>query len=200
MLCEKRSLLQRKQTPEIRRRSRPTMLAECPGVCEITARRNGAPDHSGREDPGRETLLSRLDRSLIAGLLQFQGLEPVDLDHVLEHARSQRVAKDAAIFGQGGEADSFFLLLDGYVRVVKVTPDGQQVIVRYISAHGWELWRLPFDGGGRVARRRGIRHSPRRLCCRISDVGRASGSVRAGSVRGNAAISSRFPERYNTRP
>lgn len=79
-------------------------------------------------------LLSRLDRSLIAGLPQFQGLAPVDLDHVLEHARSQRVAKDSAIFEQGGEADSFFLLLDGHVRVVKVTPDGQQVIVRYISA------------------------------------------------------------------
>ncbi len=78
--------------------------------------------------------MSRLDRSLIAGLPQFQGLEPVDLDHVLEHARSQRVPKDSAIFEQGGEADSFFLLLDGHVRVVKIRPDGQQVIVRYISA------------------------------------------------------------------
>lgn len=78
--------------------------------------------------------MSRLDRSLIAGLPQFQGLEPADLDHVLENARSQRVAKDAAIFEQESEADSFFLLLDGHVRVVKVTPDGQQVIVRYISA------------------------------------------------------------------
>ena len=78
--------------------------------------------------------MSRLDRSLIAGLPQFQGLEPVDLDNVLEHARSQRVAKDSAIFQQGDEADSFFLLLDGHVRVVKVTPDGHQMIVRYISA------------------------------------------------------------------
>lgn len=81
-----------------------------------------------------ETFLSHLDRSLIAGLPQFQGLEPVDLDHVLGHARSQRFAKDSAIFEQGGEANAFFLLLDGHVRVVKVTPDGQQVIVRYISA------------------------------------------------------------------
>jgi len=78
--------------------------------------------------------LSHLDRSLIAGLPQFQGLEPVDLDHVLGLARSQRFAKDSAIFEQGGEAKAFFLLLDGHVRVVKATPDGQQVIVRYISA------------------------------------------------------------------
>ena len=78
-------------------------------------------------------ILNHLDRSLIAGLSQFQGMGTDDLDHVLAHARSLRVAKDAAIFEQEGEAHSFFLLLDGHVRVVKTTPDGQQVIVRYIS-------------------------------------------------------------------
>jgi CRP-like cAMP-binding protein len=78
--------------------------------------------------------LNHLDRSLIAGLPQFQGMLAEDLDHVLASARSLRVAKDAAIFEQEGEAHSFFLLLDGHVRVVKTTPDGQQVIVRYISA------------------------------------------------------------------
>ena len=82
----------------------------------------------------REKVLNHLDRSLIAGLPQFQGMEPHDLDHVLTHARSQRIVKDASVFEQEAEAHSFFLLLDGHVRVVKTTPDGQQVIVRYISA------------------------------------------------------------------
>jgi CRP-like cAMP-binding protein len=60
-------------------------------------------------------------------------MAPVDLDRVLQHARSLRVAKDEPVFEEEEEAHSFFLLLDGYVRVVKTTPDGQQVIVRYIS-------------------------------------------------------------------
>jgi CRP-like cAMP-binding protein len=77
--------------------------------------------------------LSRLDRSLIADLPPFEGLEPAELDSILANARSQLVAKDDAIFEQEGEAHSFFLLLDGHVRVVKTTPQGQQVIVRYIS-------------------------------------------------------------------
>ncbi|WP_040677309.1 Crp/Fnr family transcriptional regulator [Nitratireductor pacificus] len=77
--------------------------------------------------------MTQLDRSLIAELPPFQGLEPAALDHVLGEARSLRVAKDAAIFEQEEEAKNFFLLLDGHVRVVKTTPDGQQVIVRYIS-------------------------------------------------------------------
>lgn len=76
--------------------------------------------------------MSRLDRSLIATLPVFEGLDAHDLDAVLESARSARVEKDATIFEQGGEAHSFFVLLDGRVRVVKSTADGQQVIVRYI--------------------------------------------------------------------
>lgn len=78
--------------------------------------------------------MGHLDRSLLAGLPPFEGMEPDDLDYVLTHARASRFAKEAPIFEQDGEAHFFFLLLDGHVRVVKSTPDGQQVIVRYISA------------------------------------------------------------------
>ncbi len=74
-----------------------------------------------------------LDRSLIAALPQFKGLSPHDLDLVLEHARSSRYAKDAPVFEQGSDAHSFFLLLDGHIRVVRATPEGHQVVVRYIN-------------------------------------------------------------------
>lgn len=76
--------------------------------------------------------MNKLGRSLIAGLPAFEGLAPDVLDRMIESARSHRVEKDAAIFEQNAEAHSFFILLDGKVRVVKLTPDGQQVIVRYI--------------------------------------------------------------------
>ncbi len=77
--------------------------------------------------------MSRLDRTLISGLFPFQGMTAADLDRMIGQARSLRIAKDAAVFEQEGEAHSFFLLLDGHVRVVKATTEGQQVIVRYIS-------------------------------------------------------------------
>lgn len=80
-----------------------------------------------------EWSLNRLDRSLIAGLPAFEGMSPDELDRVLRPARSMRVARDETIFEQEEPAHSFFLLLDGHVRVVKTTPEGQQVIVRYIS-------------------------------------------------------------------
>ncbi|WP_315926766.1 Crp/Fnr family transcriptional regulator [Mesorhizobium sp. SP-1A] len=77
--------------------------------------------------------MSRLDRSLIAALPPFQGLDPVELDRVVGQARSLRIARDQLVFEQEQDAHSFFLLLDGHVRVVKTTPEGQEVIVRYIS-------------------------------------------------------------------
>lgn len=76
--------------------------------------------------------MSRLDPSLIAGLPAFEGLTGADLDTILSRATALRIAKDAAVFDQGGDAKSFFVLLDGQARVVKSTPDGRQVIVRYI--------------------------------------------------------------------
>ena len=63
----------------------------------------------------------------------FQGLTSTELDEVLRGARSARCAKDTAVFEQEAEAHSFFVLVDGHIRVVRTTPDGHQVIVRYIS-------------------------------------------------------------------
>ena len=74
-----------------------------------------------------------LDRSLIAHLSLFQGLTAAEMDEVLRSARSARYPKDTAVFEQEAEAHSFFVLLAGHIRVVRTTPDGNQVIVRYIS-------------------------------------------------------------------
>ncbi|OBQ71204.1 Crp/Fnr family transcriptional regulator [Mesorhizobium erdmanii] len=77
--------------------------------------------------------MGSLDPSLISGLPVFEGLSPTDLDRIVGQARSLRIARDQPVFEQEQEAHSFFLLLDGHVRVVKSTPDGQEVTVRYIS-------------------------------------------------------------------
>lgn len=75
----------------------------------------------------------RLDRSLIAELPFFAGIKGEDLDFILSMAQSQRLPRDAEVFRQGEEAQRFFLLLSGHVRVLRTTPDGEQVIVRYIN-------------------------------------------------------------------
>lgn len=75
-----------------------------------------------------------LDTTLIAGLPPFEGLARADLEVLLSKARSQHFAKGDHIFRQGEEAGCFYVLLDGHIRVVKITPEGEQVIARYISS------------------------------------------------------------------
>lgn len=74
-----------------------------------------------------------LDRALVAGLAAFQGLTAEQQDDVLSEAQSVRYARGADVFVQDQEAQSFYLLLHGHLRVYKLTPDGQQVVVRYIA-------------------------------------------------------------------
>ena len=63
----------------------------------------------------------------------FADLVDADLDQILADAHARRVEKERAIFEQDADAESFFLLLDGHVRVVRTTPDGNQIIARYIG-------------------------------------------------------------------
>ena len=78
--------------------------------------------------------MAPLDRSIVANVPIFAGLSADDLDAILRDARSVRYPKDSAVFDQGTEAHSFFVLLHGHLRVEKTTPQGQQIVVRYVSA------------------------------------------------------------------
>lgn len=77
--------------------------------------------------------MSSLDKSLVADLSMFAGLAPDDLDQILREAQSIRYPKGTPVFQQDEEAHSFFILLHGHLRVMKITPDGQQVVVRFVT-------------------------------------------------------------------
>jgi CRP-like cAMP-binding protein len=78
--------------------------------------------------------MNRLDISLIRDLPPFVGMEVVDLQNMLAQATSLRHEKGATIFSESEDANYFYLLLDGHIRVVKINQNGEQMIARYISA------------------------------------------------------------------
>ena len=55
--------------------------------------------------------MAKVDTSLVAHLPLFAGVTPEALDEILREARSARYPKNSAIFEQGADAQSFFLLL-----------------------------------------------------------------------------------------
>ncbi|MFL6811806.1 MAG: Crp/Fnr family transcriptional regulator [Bradyrhizobium canariense] len=77
--------------------------------------------------------MAKVDTSLVAHLPLFGGVKPEDLEEILREARSVRYPKNSAIFEQGADAQSFFLLLHGHVRAAKTTPTGEQIVVRYVA-------------------------------------------------------------------
>ncbi len=66
-----------------------------------------------------------------AGL--FRGLALSVLDEVAQLARQRSSQNDAFFFHQGDPATTLYVLIQGRVRIVQVTPEGQQVILRIIS-------------------------------------------------------------------
>ncbi|MGQ4274097.1 Crp/Fnr family transcriptional regulator [Terrihabitans sp. B22-R8] len=77
--------------------------------------------------------MSAIDRTIISGLPIFSGLDEKGLTHLLEQARPVRAARNTPIFEEGEHAHSFFVLVQGHVRAVKLTSDGAQVVMRYLG-------------------------------------------------------------------
>lgn len=78
--------------------------------------------------------LPRLDESLLTHLPPFSKLERNEIRRVLDQAVSKRYDTGQHIFDEGDPAERFYMLLDGYVRVVRVTETGEQVTALHIPA------------------------------------------------------------------
>ncbi|MDP3075972.1 Crp/Fnr family transcriptional regulator [Bradyrhizobium sp.] len=77
--------------------------------------------------------MAKVDPSLVADLPLFAGFGTEELGDILREARPARFAKNSAIFDEGQDAHSFFVLLHGHVRATKTTPGGEQIVVRYVA-------------------------------------------------------------------
>jgi CRP-like cAMP-binding protein len=76
--------------------------------------------------------LSARHHGMIRSLPLFSELEDAELDRVLTLSVELSIDKGTAVFEQGQAATSFYLLVEGHLKVVKITPDGQQLIVRFV--------------------------------------------------------------------
>ncbi len=71
---------------------------------------------------------------LLKTIRLFRDLQPQDLERVREAARRKVVEADEFLFFQEDPAEKIYVLLEGRIKLAQVTPEGQQVILRYITA------------------------------------------------------------------
>lgn len=76
--------------------------------------------------------LATLDESLLAGLPPFSRLTRGEIREILDLATPRRYDEGAAVFREGESAERFFLLLDGTIRVVRLTAAGDQIVPLHI--------------------------------------------------------------------
>ncbi len=73
------------------------------------------------------------DPSLLDAVDVFTGLDATGRDRALNAAHWRKLASGERAFEQDQEADAFFVLSVGRLKVSQITPEGQEVIVRYIG-------------------------------------------------------------------
>jgi CRP/FNR family transcriptional regulator, nitrogen oxide reductase regulator len=77
--------------------------------------------------------MQRKDLSLLKNTSLFSGLKQDELDKVAQAARIRKVDNQGFFYMEQDPAESLYILMEGRIRLVQVTPAGQQVIMRYIS-------------------------------------------------------------------
>lgn len=75
----------------------------------------------------------KLDPSLLDAVDVFVGLDAAGRDRALNAAHWRKIGSGERAFEQDQEADAFFVLQVGRLKVTQVTADGQEIIIRYIG-------------------------------------------------------------------
>jgi CRP-like cAMP-binding protein len=73
-----------------------------------------------------------IDRTVVRSFELFSTLSDIQFEEVMAAASYSTFVAGKAVFEQGEEARSFFLLVNGKLRVTQVTEEGQQIIVRIV--------------------------------------------------------------------
>lgn len=72
-------------------------------------------------------------KRLIANVLFFKGLSEDELDEIQRIAVERSYPRNQIIFSEGEEGRGFFLIVDGRVKVFKVSPDGKEKILHILG-------------------------------------------------------------------
>jgi CRP/FNR family transcriptional regulator len=88
---------------------------------------------------------------VLAAIPYFKGLPAADLHRVAAHAVIRAVRRGERVFEEGGRAEGLFIVMEGRVRLVRVSRGGREQVL-HTEGPGATLGEVPLlDGGGYVA-------------------------------------------------
>lgn len=81
---------------------------------------------TGKEEAGQK-------KKILRDVYLFSGVPEADLEALAHLAVSKAFARQATIFWEGREAQGFYLLSRGYIKLVKSSPEGKEYIIRLVG-------------------------------------------------------------------
>ena len=75
-------------------------------------------------------------RQILKNIPLFAGLSEADIDDLMQIVRVNEHARGELLFSEGEEAAGFFVVLDGRVKVYKLSPEGKERILHVIQPGG----------------------------------------------------------------
>lgn len=87
-----------------------------------------------------DSSISRFDRTAIRRFNLFKAMNEEELADVVATAQKHKIPRGQPVFRQGDVARHFYFLLRGRLKVVQLTKDGEQIVVRIV--HPGELFGI----------------------------------------------------------
>ncbi len=84
----------------------------------------------------------------IAHIPLFEGLPQSHLDKLRSIAGQTRYDKEAMIFLEGEDAEGFYVVLEGKVKIYKISPEGKEQVIQ-VMGPGEPFAEVPVFAGGR---------------------------------------------------
>jgi CRP/FNR family transcriptional regulator, dissimilatory nitrate respiration regulator len=79
-------------------------------------------------------VLTSHDWMIIKGNPLFGGMDPADLDSLINVNAVMRVPRQQALFAQGDPAKALFLILEGQIKLSRLSPQGDEAVVHVFRA------------------------------------------------------------------
>jgi len=82
---------------------------------------------------GKGKIMGPPVHALVQDLDLFKGLPEREAEGVLAEARLRKVAGGGSVFAQGAPALRFYMLVEGRLKIVQTSPEGQQIIAHWVA-------------------------------------------------------------------
>ena len=93
------------------------------------------------------TNIQPADRDAVRRCYLFSGLEEQQFDDVISHSTSVELAQGQILFRQGDDAEAFYWVADGFIRLYRASPQGDEKVIELIGPNRLFAEAVLFMGG-----------------------------------------------------